>query len=307
MRTHHKHIHRPVHCRGSAAPAAFLFFLGLGIGAAAVALGGGRLDLSSVRLGGGGTAALLEIAALQVDTQRLASFAQDAAKGNFDAFEELQLTRKRIDERIASLRKGDPQLGIAQPKDAQASYLDRVARHWSGISDHARRISEREALVLGLVENAHDFNASATRLLNGLDALANTLNEKGAAGPQVHLVGQQMIRVIRMQGALGEILRGGAGAIVAADRFGRDAQHFGRVLNGMQLGNEDLRIARIDDDAGMKILIEIIHTYSEMEESIDEILMASTELFEIKEAADTIWVESQRMVDDAGALAATYR
>ncbi|HRQ63674.1 MAG TPA: hypothetical protein PKZ76_02195 [Xanthomonadaceae bacterium] len=51
-----------------------------------------------------------------------------------------------------------------------------------------------------------------------------------------------------------------------------------------QFGGENLRIACIDDGAGMQILVEIIEAFSDLEEPVDEIFMASTELFNVKEA-----------------------
>ncbi|HRQ63673.1 MAG TPA: hypothetical protein PKZ76_02190 [Xanthomonadaceae bacterium] len=305
MHIRHSHLRVPAACRGSAAPAAFLFFLGLGVGAVAVMLGGNRVDLSG--LGRGGSAAVLHLAALQLDTQRLAIFAQDAAAGNFDAFDEMQTLSRRIDEAINSLRSGDEKLGLARPGDAQWDALDRLARTWHTVAGDRARISERQALILDLADAAHRFSAGTTSMLARLDSLVNALLEMDAPGFQVHQVNTQTMRAMRMQSGLRDILRGDETAFIAADRFARDATAFGRVLDGMLHGNEELRIARIDNEAGVRILSEIHGHFSELEAMIDEILTASTELFEVKEAAETIRIESERVIDAAAALAATYR
>ena len=55
---------------------------------------------------------------------------------------------------------------------------------------------------------------------------------------------RQMLLADRMLRRVSEILKGGDLAVTAADSFGRDAQIYGRVLDGLMNGSTELNIRR---------------------------------------------------------------
>ncbi len=245
---------------------------------------------------------------MQVLSQQIAKFANDAAAGNFDAFEELRVTRNRIAAIIQQLRQGNDETGMPgfASTPGVADEFDKMARTWQTINESAGRILDREELVLDLAETAQLFSARIPQLQSRMDEVVRILNERNAPTAQVYIATRQMLLADRLLRSVSEILQGGERAITAADRFGRDAQAFGRVLDGLLNGSPELNIRRITVDEALRTLGEVFTIYSEVEQNIDEILTASTELFEVKEAADQIFFDSQTLLDEAKTLAVAH-
>jgi twitching motility protein PilJ len=90
----------------------------------------------------------------------------------------------------------------------------------------------------------------------------------------------------RIENNLNRVLAGGEGAATAADRFGRDAALFGRVLEGMIAGDEDEGIKRVRNEEAVNKLREVAMLFRTVSDLVGSILEASPQLFEIKDAAN---------------------
>jgi twitching motility protein PilJ len=245
---------------------------------------------------------------VQVLSQQVAKFATDAAAGNLDAFEELRVTRNRIDTIIRQLRQGDRDInmpGFASTPGV-ADDLDKVTRVWGIINEGVGRILGRQQLVLDLADSAEQFASRIGALQRGIDRVARALSERNAPSTQVYFAAQQMLRAERMLRSVSEILQGGELSFTAADRFGRDSRDFGRVLDGLFNGNPELNIRRITLDEALIPLGEVITVFGQVEDGVDEFLTAATELFEVKEAADKIFVDSQELLVESQRLAKSF-
>jgi twitching motility protein PilJ len=77
---------------------------------------------------------------------------------------------------------------------------------------------------------------------------------------------------------------------------------FGQVLGGLQNGLPEQNIRRIDSPAARDPLAKVAELYASVQTDVETILNASTELFEVKEAADTIFTNSNDLLEDAREL-----
>jgi twitching motility protein PilJ len=93
------------------------------------------------------------------------------------------------------------------------------------------------------------------------------------------------------------VLAGGEQAAAAADRFGRDAALFGRVLEGLLKGSDSLRIEKVTDKEAVAKLREVAMLISAVSDNIAGILELSPELFEVKDAASQVTTESAKLLD----------
>jgi twitching motility protein PilJ len=110
----------------------------------------------------------------------------------------------------------------------------------------------------------------------------------------------------RILGAVNTVLSGDETAVQAADAFGRDANQFGRVLNGMINGNPAMKIAQVEDPDARARLAEIAELFQFVSGSVDEILETSPELLDVREAAGNIFNLSQTLLDEASVLANSF-
>ncbi|MBS3744746.1 MAG: type IV pili methyl-accepting chemotaxis transducer N-terminal domain-containing protein, partial [Wenzhouxiangellaceae bacterium] len=243
---------------------------------------------------------------IQVRAQQLAKAAGEAAVGNFDAFDELESTRDIIAESINQLRNGNPETNLPPSPPAVNDSLSTLQEIWGNIDNEAERILSRSQLVLDLADAAAEFSTNIPQLQALSDEAVRLMIQTGTPTSQIYLASRQLVLADRMLRRVGEILGGGGGAISAADAFSREAELFDQVLQGLLLGNEELNIPAVRNQQVLDALAEIEPVYEEVKIDVDTILAGSSELFEVRDAADEIFLDSQALTTQANTLADEY-
>lgn len=243
---------------------------------------------------------------IQVRAQQLAKAAGEAAVGNFDAFDELADTRDVIAGAIDQLRNGNPETDLPPSPAAVNDSLSTLEQIWQGIDQQSERILIRSELVPDLADAASAFATNIPRLQALSDEAVRLMIQTGTPTGQIYLASRQLVLADRMLRRVGEILGGGGAAITAADAFSREAELFDQVLQGLLTGNEELNIPAVTNDQVVAALEEIQPVYEEVKIDVDTILVGSSDLFEVREAADEIFLDSQELTSQADALADEY-
>jgi len=243
---------------------------------------------------------------IQVRAQQLAKASGEAAVGNFDAFEELRETRNIIDDAVNQLRSGNPATNLPPSPEEVSPSLASLEDMWSDIDANAEAILDREDLVLDLAESAEQFSANIPLLQARSDEVARQLIETGAPTTQVYVASRQLVLADRLLRRVGDILGGGPAAITAADAFGRDAALFDRVLMGLINGDADLNIAAVRNPDVLESLAEVTPIFEEVKVDVDAILAVSTDLFEVRAAADEIFLDAEELTERSRTLAGEY-
>jgi twitching motility protein PilJ len=243
---------------------------------------------------------------IQVRAQQLAKAAGEAAVGNFDAFDELESTRDVIAVAIDQLRNGNPETELPPSPAAVNDSLSTLEQIWQGIDEEAERILSRSELVLDLADAAAAFSTNIPRLQALSDEAVRLMIQTGTPTGQIYLASRQLVLADRMLRRVGEILSGGDAAITAADAFSREAELFDQVLQGLLLGNDELNIPAVRNEEVLSALAEIQPVYEEVKVDVDTILAGSSDLFEVRDAADEIFLDSQELTAQADALAGEY-
>ena len=252
--------------------------------------------------------AVSKVTEVQVLSQQISKFAAEAAAGNLDAFDELKATRNQINTNVTQLQNGSPSQGMPAYKGVAgvAKPLDDMAKAWTPVMTAADTIVERQELVLQMSETAADFNSKIPRLTQGMEEISRVLQERDAPGSQVYMATRQMLLADRMLRQVSNILKGGELAMSAADQFGRDAKLYGQVLDGLMNGNATLNIRALNDPVARGILDQVFGLYNEIGQSVDQIQSASTDLFDVTEAADSISIDSQELLKKSQVLAGAF-
>jgi twitching motility protein PilJ len=258
---------------------------------------------------------------IQVLSQKIATFAQAAAAGSLEAFDELQATRDRIQLDLDVLRTGTPAsvgkvateeveefTGIPgyEGEPAIRDGLNKLIGTWGPISANAQNIIDNKELVLGLAETASSFSAMVPQLQAQMDEVVRSMGESNATSSQIYTANRQVVLADRMLRHVTEILQGGAGAVSAADRFSRDASMFGQVLTGLQNGSPEQGIARVSSATARATLEQVGQQYANVQQDVETILDASTQLLEIKESSDEILRRSAELLSDAQSLSVGF-
>jgi twitching motility protein PilJ len=243
---------------------------------------------------------------IQVRAQQLAKAAGESAVGNFDAFDELRETRNNINSAINQLRNGNPVTGLPPSPQAVEDELATMEDTWNGINEFSSRILDRTDLVIELADSSIAFGDNIPQLQALSDEVVRRMIETGSPSIQIYVASRQLVLADRMLRRVGDILDGGPGAITAADAFRADAALFDRVLQGLINGDEELNLAAARNTRVLEGLANVMPIFEEIRLDVDTILTASTDLFEVREAADEIFLDAEDLTEQAQALAQGY-
>ncbi|MEH6344559.1 MAG: methyl-accepting chemotaxis protein [Bermanella sp.] len=236
---------------------------------------------------------------LRVLSQQIAKNAVEAAAGKEEAFKLLAVARKNFETRWGYIVKGDSETGLPPSPVEGISELQAL---WDDARDSADRIVETRDTVLSLHEVAATLSETIPQLQVEYDEVVEILLDNDAPAEQVAVAQRQSWLAERIVRSVNKVLSGGDDAVMAADSFGRDANLFGRVLNGMIEGNVAMHIQPVTDDEAIDSLAEISELFEFVAGSVDEILETSPELFQVRESANNIFNSSQNMLSQTSQL-----
>ena len=228
---------------------------------------------------------------LRVLSQELAKNAVEASGGKAEAFSLLRNARDNFETRWAYLAKGNAETGL--PPAKFAGMVD-VQGLWNKVSNNADQIVQAQDIILSLHEVAATLAETIPQLQVEYDEIVEILLDNDAPADQVAVAQRQSWLAERIVRSVDKVLGGGEDAVMAADAFGRDASLFGRVLNGMIEGNVAMNLSQVSD--------EVAELFEFVSGSVDEILETSPELFQVREASDAIFADSQLLLNKTSSL-----
>ena len=248
---------------------------------------------------------------LQVLSQQLAKYTQEAVDGNADAFTEFKATKSRIDSIVAALRTGSSAEGVdgyeGNPNAmGVSSALGKVIETWQPMADAATSIEQNEDKVLNLADTAAQFTARVPRLAFQLDEVVRALSDANAPASQISIANRQIVLADRMSRRVTEIIAGGENTVSAADALSRDATVFAQVLDGLRNGNAELGVNRLTTPAGLAALDAVETQYAEAQADLDIVLGASADLADVQAAATQISEESNVLLENSQALFSSF-
>ncbi|MCA6059249.1 MULTISPECIES: methyl-accepting chemotaxis protein [unclassified Thalassolituus] len=241
---------------------------------------------------------------LRVLSQELAKNAVEAAGGKREAFGQLKIARDNFATRWGYLTKGDSANGLPA---AEVATMTNVEGVWNKVQGNADQIIRAQDIILSLHEVAATLAETIPQLQVEYDEIVEILLDNGAPADQVAVAQRQSWLAERIVRSVNKVLAGGEDAVMAADAFGRDASLFGRVLNGMIQGNVAMNISQVKDEEAIYALAEVAELFEFVSGSVDEILETSPELFQVREASDSIFNDSRTLLDQTSKLTETIQ
>ena len=229
-------------------------------------------------------------------SQQMANFATGASSGDEADFESLTAGMWRFDEILRSYRSGSNE-GAALSVDL-SSGLTEVETSWAAYKEDIGIILGGKDPISEVRELYQVIDSFTPQMLTYSDEVVGILMKKDASVRQIYLASRQMMLSQRIKNNLNKVLVGGEAAAAAADRFGRDAALFGRVLEGLLKGSKSLRIAKVTDKEAVAKLREVAMLIKVVSDNIAGILELSPELFEVKDAASEISADSKDLLEN---------
>ena len=228
-------------------------------------------------------------------SQQMATFSLGASSGNEEAFDRLLSSRVQFDSILGTYRSGDILTAAISPR--LLPDLDQVEADWANYRNNIEVILNGRQAISEVRELYQVIESFIPQMLTYSDEVVGVLIKKDSSPRQVYLATRQMMLSQRIKNNLNQVLAGGEAAAAAADRFGRDAALFGRVLEGLLKGSEGLRIEKVKDKEAVAKLREVAMLISAVSDNIAGILELSPELFEVKDAAGLVSGNSEQILN----------
>jgi twitching motility protein PilJ len=237
-------------------------------------------------------------------SQRMATYGLGASSGKESDFEYLLDNSYRFSEILDIFRSGDAASGTPPLGESLIEPLDNVDASWSSFNSDISIILKGKKPISEVTELYTVIDSFIPQLLTFSDEVVGVLMKKDASSRQIYLASRQMMLSQRIKNNLNQVLAGGEEAAAAADRFGRDAALFGRVLEGLLKGSKSLRIDKVTDKEAVAKLREVAMLISAVSDNIAGILELSPELFEVRDAASRVTGGSARLLSELESLQA---
>ena len=243
-------------------------------------------------------------AELRVLSQEIAKNATEAAGGTAEAFNQLRRSRDEFQQLWGNVTEGNQETGLPPSELARESG---VQQHWNTVRENADSILSTRDAVLGLHEVARTLNETIPQLQVEYDDIVQILLDNDAPSEQIALAQRQSLLAERIVRSVNNVLSGDEDAVIAADRFGRDASLFGRVLDGQLNGNPAMGISKVNDEDAIYGLEAVDELFAFVSQNVDAILEASPDLFKVRTAASDIFQNSEILLSELSVLAESFR
>lgn len=239
---------------------------------------------------------------VQVSSQQLAKSAGEAAAGNLDAFLELKNSRNTIAEAMNKLRAGSIGRNVTSTPATVAMPMKQLNLSWDRMSTNAKSILDREKLILELSTASTVVQDNIPAIQEHTDASIKALTQSGAPTSQVVFASRQLVLADRILRHVSEVLQGGSKAVSGAESLAKDQQLFDQVITALLRGNGSLGVSQVRNTDALQSLGKARTLFEKIKPQLNSILESSTDLFEVRGAADEIFLGSRSVFDQAAAL-----
>ncbi|MGK0440859.1 MAG: twitching motility protein PilJ [Pseudohongiellaceae bacterium] len=238
---------------------------------------------------------------LRIMSQQIATSSRQATAGDPEAFDQLEKSRGDFNSTLRVLLNGLPDL--PSPQAMVTDELSALGTTWAQVNSSAETIVKNRQRILFLHEVAETLNASIPELQEVYNGVADMMIDSRSPSEQIVFVQRQSLLAERIARNVDKMLQGRVAAETAADEFNREASMFGKVQGGLLKGDRVLGIKRVLDAEISQELADIQELVLIVSGSVDEIVAASPDLQDSREAADKIVVDAPRMMDQTSDLA----
>jgi len=249
---------------------------------------------------------LLRTAELRVISQRIAKNALSAASGDQAAFAQLRSSRDSFEQLINELKRGVPRLDLPPTPSEASGDLRRMESVWLELRQNADDILSNKESILSVREFVNVIRELVPQLEALSGEVVDTLIRNNAPSQQIAIASRQLMLAERIDKNVDRVLVGGQATAAAIDQFSRDADLFGRILEGMLKGSKSLEIEKVTNDEAVAQLQEVAKLFSTINDHASEIIETVPAVLPALEAASQVTAVSDKVSAAAERLLATY-
>jgi twitching motility protein PilJ len=249
---------------------------------------------------------LLRAAKERVVAQRIATYGLSAAGGSEQAFPLLKRARDEFQQTLDELQNGAPSQGLPPTPTEARDELGAFQDAWAELRDNADQILTSREAILSVGEYVNVITQFIPQLQEFSDQVVRILVKNKAPQTQIYVATRQLMLAQRVENNVSQVLAGGRDTAAAIDQFSRDADLFGRVLEGMIKGDPQLGVERVTDPEGEQKLREVAMLFSSIYDNSTQIIEVTPSVIPALEAAASLPGLSDQVTDAAAGLIEAY-
>ncbi len=246
---------------------------------------------------------------LRLLSQRIATQAIEAGRGDQTAFLQLEALRNDFQSKLNDLKMGDEAIGLAAVPETLMAEVDEVDSLWASYRQRVDIILENQKVIGQAADAMAAADMQMPRLIDLADQVARLMMTNKASSEKTYLATYQGFLGQRMQHNLRLMGQGGDVSIAATEAFEADSSLFAKVLKGLKDGGERVEIdgqgidvAKITTPEAQTLLSEALQIYEAMRPNIRQISDASGPQRQITAAADRIEKLSEQVLEETTRL-----
>ncbi len=267
------------------------------------------MALVSGRMGTQNAAATGAATEMQMLSQRLARGSALTSIGNKEGFKQVQEARDRFRSNLDALTKGGVvrgvDVGVTSDSAAQEILTD-ISQRWEKIEQNASTLLTNEASITALSGGVESINQGNPILLELTEQGATMLQQAGASTRDLGYANQLVMLTQRIAKNANTLTAGDEIDPEVSFLLGKDVGTFRDIVTGFLTGSEALRIGGLREGDARQTYLQIKQRFGDYEGRINGILQSMQKLVAAKQAARTINVESEPLLEKSRALSDAY-
>jgi twitching motility protein PilJ len=243
---------------------------------------------------------------MQYHTQRLAKAAGIAARGNKDAFAQLQDSRDEFANYLNVLQNGgfafDVTVPAAGTTEELASRLQELAQRWPASSAAATNILAAKNDLVALAHNIEQIRAGSEEMATLAQELTTLMGQSGTPPGQVLRASRLTSHAERLGRGSAEILGSDTIDPEVPFRIGKDTNDLRELIRALESGNEAMGLAAVRDSESRAKLAELKKEFAKFEQNVGPILRELQKLVTARDAGAKLQAASEQLQSAVGRL-----
>jgi twitching motility protein PilJ len=249
---------------------------------------------------------LIRAAEQQVLAQRIAKYAISAARGELQSFAPLKKSRDRFENIMWELKNGAKSEDLpASPTEVMPAVRN-MEDKWLELQGNIDEILKAQENILAIDEFSAIISEFVPQLQELSEELVEVLINSNAPRRQIYIATEQEMLIQRINSNVNLVLEGGQETAAAIDQFSRDADYFGRILQGLVNGDKELGIDKVTDKIAKQRLGDVATLFATINDNSTEIINNIPDVLPALEAASMVNVASDNVSDAAEDLIAAF-
>lgn len=235
---------------------------------------------------------------MQMLSQRIAKGAQLAVLGNKDAFDQLKDSKTRFDANLKRL--------TSESTSSTQQVLTELNKQWKKMQSDTTNIISQQSALEKLNKSVASINAANVQMLELSQQAVSLMVQAGTPQRDVSIASDQVMLSQRMAKNANNLLSSDVIDPEVAFLLGKDATAFRDTLNGLLVGNEDLRLVAVKDTDIKEKLKELSGVFKDFDANVKDILENMQNLVNAKQAGRDIFEASDPILKNTQKLSSIY-